>query len=200
MSLTKVTNRVVDSNLIGNQAATTSLISTDELLIRRPSENTLQKVNWSTALSSVQTILPAPGIAKAWGCFSWNGRSSTLTIHDTYNVQSISVATPFTSNPGIYAYIINFSNPMPNRNYAVVTGNAIRGEYTYPDLVVSSATYPYEESNIDVPSTSIANFTPSYNSGKSTTQLKMAIYYRDGGIAVQRSLQLIEGYFAIYAD
>lgn len=44
---TFVTNRVVEPNLIGDQAVLTSLSSTDEFLVRRPDTNVLKKVNWA---------------------------------------------------------------------------------------------------------------------------------------------------------
>lgn len=50
---TFVTNRVVDSNLIGDQTILTSLSSTDEFLLRRVSTNTLRKTTLNTIMNFI---------------------------------------------------------------------------------------------------------------------------------------------------
>ncbi len=137
-------------------------------------------------------------LARAWCCFSHNAASSTLIVHSSYNIQSITVAPPI--NNTLVAFVVNFSSAMPNRQYAVVIGKSYRVDSNFNDLAVSTKTLTWERDNVDMPSISTPDFGNNFNSGKSTTQLKLATYYRDGGITSQRRLQLVEGYFAIYAN
>ena len=61
------------------------------------------------------------GRAKAWVHFNGGG---TLEVMDSFNVTSV-------TDGGIGHYTINFTNNMPNANYAVTTGSQTVGSNSY---------------------------------------------------------------------
>jgi hypothetical protein len=110
----------------------------------------------SDGTNSTSATNPIFGSAKAW--ISFNG-GSTPTVNGSYNVSSIT-----SSATGLFA--INFTNAMPNANYAIAgvssAGNADTQNFAmqYSESTASTAS----QLNVVVKAAAAGNTYRAYNS------------------------------------
>lgn len=160
---------------------------------------TLNTTIASTSSITTASIPSRLSVAKAWACYSL--LPTGLVIHSSYNIQSATVPTRLETYG--QQIIFNFTTPLTDRAYAVLSTHATTPSNGYPlnPIYVSSETNAYEETTFDVPTT---QSSPSTNgdsrSNKTINNIKFIMFYKEGGIAVQRSRFIPEAYFVVYGN